>query len=131
MLKAKDQKILDEMKDKIKKLPLEEKIPAVAIYRLTEDYFKQLAVEEAEEEKLDKDYRAVEAQVLLENQAIITGARACTPEELAGLNQFLKEGETTAPEHNAAKPIDKYWQTVLKNSGICKDLMTIRRFGRS
>jgi len=117
MLKEKDTKILQEMKEKIKALPLEERVPAVAIYRLTEEYFKQLAVEEAEEEKLDQEYKVAEDAVLKENDAIISGTRACTPEEVAGIKDFLKEGENCdVAQHNVAKPIEEYWANVLKNA---------------
>lgn len=125
MLKEKDIKVLDEMKTKIKSLPLEERVPAVAIYRLTEQYFKQLAVEEAEEEKLDAEYKVAEQAVLKENDAIISGQRACTAAEVAGINQFLKEGETCdLATHNVARPIEEYWATVLKNADACKRDLT-------
>lgn len=121
MLREKDIKILHEMKDKIKALPLEERVPAVAIYRLTEDYFKQLAIEEAEEDKLDQEYKVAEDAVLKENDAIISGTRACTEEEVAGVHQFLKEGEICEmAQHNVAKPIEDYWANVLKNAEACK-----------
>lgn len=121
MLKDKDIKILEEMKNKIKALPLEERVPAVAIYRLTEQYFKQLAVEEAEEEKLDAEYKVAEQAVIKENDAIVSGSRACSETEVAGLNQFLKEGETCdLATHNVAKPIDEYWAAVLKNADVCR-----------
>lgn len=130
MLKEKDTKILEEMKTKIKALPLEERVPAVAIYRLTEQYFKQLAIEEAEEEKLDAEYKVAEQAVVKENDAIVSGLRACTETEVAGLNQFLKEGETCdLATHNVARPIDEYWATVLKNADVCKLLLTRYRRG--
>ena len=120
-LKEKDRKILDEMKDKIKVLPVPERIPAVAIYRLTEEYFSQLAVEEAEEDKLDAEYKVTELAVLKQNQEIISGLRACTQEEVEGINQFLKQGETCdLAALNKAKPIEGYWYTVLKNASVCK-----------
>jgi nucleosome assembly protein 1-like 1 len=119
MMKEKDRKILEEMKTKIKALPLEERIPAVAIYRLTEDYFKQMAVEEAEEEKLDAEYKEAEAKVLKENEAIILGQRKVNEQELSGLQQFLKEGETCdVNTHNSGKPIENFWLNVLKNSSV-------------
>lgn len=125
MLKDKDRKILEEMKDKIKALPLAERITAVAIYRLTEKYFQDLAVEEAQEEKLDADYKVAEAAVLKENQDIISGARPCTQDELAHLNQFLKEGENLdVAALNQPKPIEGYWHTVLKNANICRPVFT-------
>lgn len=125
MLKEKDTKILQEMKNKIKALPLEERVPAVAIYRLTEEYFKQLAIEEAEEDKLDQEYKVAEEAVLKENDAIISGTRACTPEEVAGIKDFLKEGENCdLTQHNVAKPIEDYWATVLKNADACTLMLT-------
>lgn len=120
-LKEKDVKILEEMKTKIKSLPLEERVPAVAIYRLTEQYFRQLAVEEAAEEKLDAEYKVAERAVIQENDAIISGQRACTEGEVAGISQFLKEGENCdLATLNVAKPIEEYWATVLKNADVCK-----------
>jgi nucleosome assembly protein 1-like 1 len=117
MLKEKDTKILEEMKTKIKSLPLEERVPAVAIFRLTEQYFKQLAVEEAEEEKLDAEYKIAEQTVLKENDSIVSGQRACTAKEVEGISQFLKEGENCdLATHNVAKPIEEYWAIVLKNA---------------
>lgn len=125
MLKDKDRKILDEMKDKIKSLPLSERITAVAIYRLTEQYFNDLAVEENNEEKLDAEYKVAETAVLKENQQIISGARACTQEELSKLNQFLKEGENLDVQAlNQPKPIEGFWHTVLKNANICRPDLT-------
>lgn len=117
-IKEKDQKILNEMKSKIQALPLNERITAVAIYRLTEKYFTDLANEEAKEEKLDQEYKVVEKNVLAENSQIISGARAATQEELAHVQTFLKEGETADPAHNVAKPVEGYWAQVLKNSSI-------------
>lgn len=117
-IKEKDQKILNEMKTKIQSLPLAERITAVAIYRLTEKYFTDLAQEEAKEEKLDQEYKVVEKEVLAQSTAIITGARAASQQELEHVQTFLKEGETADPAHNVAKPVEGYWAQVFKNSSI-------------
>lgn len=122
MIKAKDTKILEEMKEKIKALPLEERVTAVAVYRLTEDYFKSLAVEEAEEEKIDEEYQKVEHVVLQKNNEIISGERAATEEELKELPTFLMEGENCDPStHNKAQAINEYWLTVFKNCQMYMD----------
>lgn len=119
MLKSKDVKILEEMKNHIKTLPLDERIPAVAIYRVTEKYFQALAVEEAEEDKMNEEYSKAEEAITKQNAEIINGTRACTEEELANLKTFLKEGENIdVSTANVAKPIDQYWFTVLKNADL-------------
>jgi hypothetical protein len=119
MLKSKDVKILEEMKNHIKTLSLEERIPAVAIYRVTEKYFQALAVEEAEEDKMNEEYAKAEEAITKQNGEIINGVRACTEEELANLKTFLKEGENIdVSSANVAKPIEQYWFTVLKNANL-------------
>lgn len=85
----------EEIKQRIKKLPLKEKLKAVALnYYLTEK--KKLDIElEKEMKALQKKYDKLASQLYHKANEIIEGARLLTEEELKDVDYYLEGDEAT------------------------------------
>ncbi|KAM3138142.1 hypothetical protein pb186bvf_009815 [Paramecium bursaria] len=109
----------DEIKNKIKKLPLKEKLKAVAL-----NYY--LMRKKALDSQLERDMRALqkrfdnEASVLYKkSNELIEGSRLPTEDELKESDNYLENEDI---QHKNAslvlEPIQNYWYQALKNSDI-------------
>lgn len=118
----KDVKLLADLKEKIKALPVNERITAVAIYRKVEQYFKQLYPFELEENVNSKNSDKERELLHKDASALISGQRAPIPEELSQIEKVLKEGENFNPEeHNKPHRIEDYWLKTFQHSHIRKN----------
>ncbi|CAD8101789.1 unnamed protein product [Paramecium sonneborni] len=109
----------EEIKKKIKALPLKEKLKAVALnYYLQQK--KKLDIElEKEMKKLQIQFDEKAAKIYKASNEIIEGTRLLTEEELKDVDFYL-EGEEATQKNQAltAEPINGYWFKALKNSDI-------------
>lgn len=109
----------EEIKQKIKKLPLKEKLKAVALnYYLSEK--KKLDMElEKEMKNLQKKYDKLASQLYHKANEIIEGARLLNEEELKDVDYYLEGDEATQKNQALTQdPISGYWFKALKNSDI-------------
>ena len=120
-LLAKDAKLLADLKEKIKALPVNERITAVAIYRKIEQYFRQLYPFELKENVNSKNSDKEREHLHLLSCEIIAGQRQCNEKELSGIEKVLKDGEVFNPEeHNKAHRIEDFWLKTFQHSHISK-----------
>jgi len=82
ILKERDQKILQDMKEEIKKLPLEERVRAVALFRQAERLLLEQVNFDVEEERLKKESYNFQLETSLRVQQIVEGSSNANSDEL-------------------------------------------------
>ena len=122
-LYEKDKAILQEFKDKIKTLPLDERITAVALYRKVEAYFIALYPFELKTNNATEESNQERATLVEVASQIFGGKRLCNEEELKGVEDFIKEDEKEKYEEiksTVPARINDYWIKVFESTQISK-----------
>lgn len=117
----KDKKVLADLKEKIKKLPLNERVTAVALYRKIQAHFAALYPFEQSEAAETEESDFERSKLVQTAHQLIQGERACNEAELKGIEHAVKEEEEFDNEkHNVPHRIEDYWIQVFKNAHISK-----------
>jgi hypothetical protein len=113
-----DQKLLTELRDIVKALPLNERKQGAVLYSI----FEQILENKAQEEKLNEaafqEYSSAINKITGSMDEIIEGKRKVTDEEIAYWRDNVDSGYVAAPEHNTEAPIKGFWRKFIENSGI-------------
>ena len=117
----KDLNVLKELKKKIKLLPVEKRITAVAIYRKVERYYREVYPFEQEDVSLTKSDTKKSKEITERVHEIVQGEHDLEDDEIQRTIEFLKEEEEfDAEQAKNTQRIANYWPEVFQYGDICK-----------
>lgn len=111
-----DQKLLTELKETIKKLPLNERKQAAVLYTLFEEIIAQKTAEDAANDACYKTYSEAINNITTSMDQIIEGKRQVTDDEIAYWKTNVEADFAPAPEANTGAPIKSFWRKFIENS---------------
>lgn len=118
MASAEDQKTLNELKETIKKLPVNERKQAAALYTLFEEIVANKGVEEKENDVAFKAYSESINKITTAMDEIVEGKRKVAAEELAFWKEKVDSSYAPDEAANDGAPIKGFWRKFIENAHI-------------
>lgn len=113
-----DEKLLAELRETVKKLPLNERKQAAALYSIFEQILANKKEEEKQNETAFTEYSGAINTITSSMDEIIEGKRKVTEAELGYWRDNVDAAFEAAPEHNTEAPLKGFWRKFIENSGI-------------
>lgn len=113
-----DQKLLGELREVVKKLPLNERKQAAALFSIFEQIVENNVAEEKENDASYKKYSKAVQEITTAMDQIIEGKRKVTDEEVAYWKDTVDAGYTPDQATNTEAPIKGFWRKFIENSGL-------------
>jgi len=112
----------EQIKDKIRALPAEQRVRAIALYSL---YLKKQQLDEEMEKEIEvveKKFDELQKPLVDCQMEIISGARNPTSEELGSAKSVFEDSSyEEALAKMQAAPVANYWTKVFKNCEILQE----------
>ena len=112
------QKMLQQLKEVIKALPLNERKQAVVLYSIFEQVVQSKETEDKLNEASYKEYSSAIEGLTTQMDEIIEGKRKVTADEIGYWREKVDSAFAPTEEDNDAKPVKSFWRKFIENAGI-------------
>lgn len=113
-----DQKLVNQLRETIKKLPLNERKQAAALFSIFQDMVENNVAEEKENEAAYKVYSDAVEKITSSMDEIIEGKRKVAEEEVAFWRDNVDKDYVPDQATNTETPIKGFWRKFVENSGL-------------